>query len=160
MEATRTGGLKTTPMGTNKAVMVDPNTNRMRTPRAGPTSANKAATVDPTTNRTRTPRADTDDQTTPMGATGGAMVNPMRNRMETPRETTDDLETPAGATSAVMVDLTTTAMLDRKLPTEATPPVKSYRMITPTGAIREATVDPKINLVPMVDRRNSGVVRL
>ena len=98
-----------------------------------------------------TPRVTTGDLESLAGATEAVM--------ETPRVTTGDLETPVGATSVVMVNPTTTAMLDRKLPMEATLPVKSCRMITLTGAVREAMVDPTINLVPTVKRRNPAVVR-
>ena len=159
MVAARTAGLKTARTAKSKAAMVNLTTNRTKTPRADPTATSKAAMVDPTTNRTKTPRAGTDDRTTPTEATGEVMVNPTLNRTKPPRATTGDLETATGAVEEVMVDPTTTPTLDQKPPTEATPLVKSRRMITLTEATRKATVDPMTTLAPMADRRNAAAVR-
>lgn len=162
-----------TPMvATNRAATDDP-TKHTKTPRAGtvnlttPTEATKTATADPT----KPPRAVTDDQTTPMGVTEAVAVNPTTDHTETPRAVMDDRMTCTAAnkvatanpkTKAPRVatdDRTMIAIVDRKVPTEAAPPVAADWVIA--KATRKAMVDLAIPtaLVPTADRRNPAAVR-
>lgn len=166
MGAVRTASQKTTPTVTNKAATADPTTNRTETLGVGTdspmtlTAINKVAMVDPTTNHTGTPRADTDNPITLPATKKAPMVDPITNRTKTPRATMDDRATPTGAAKAVTVDRTTTATVDRKIPTEATPPVAAGRVATLTEAVRGALENLTITtMVLTANRRNAAVVR-
>lgn len=138
---------------TNKAAMVDQMT---------PLGVIEVVVVYPTTNHTGTPRVATDDRITTLTAANKvAMDDPTTNRTKPPRAATDDRMTPTGEPAAVMANRMTKAIVDRKIPTEAPPPVTVDLMITLTEATRRAMVNPTIatSLVPTVDRRNTVLVR-
>lgn len=159
-------GNRMIPMEATEEAMADPTTNRMKTPRAVMDNqvthmgVIEVFVVNPTTARTETPRAVTDDRTTTRTAANKVPTADLTtDRTKTPRAATDDRTTPTGEIAAVMANRTTTAMVNRKPPTEAAPPVTSDQMITLMEASKEAMANPTITLVLMADRRSAAVVR-